>query len=270
MDKRSELERLRSECASESKAVAVEKAELEGERREFEAFRAEALAQLETFREKLDVERREFDGLKAEAGAAVVQDRDELVRDRKAFEELRVAKETELHSIAAQLDEERSEFESYRGGATADIERVAEANARETALVEDERAKFESYRSAALGELRAEQARQDAARDEFEAHRKSKADELDARTADLSERVAAYAHDKAELEAKAEALEKLHNDVSRTKWRMGQERKVADEERKQLARMLLGMGEKISTNALPSDAITDTDGEEPPPKIALG
>ena len=70
--------------------------------------------------------------------------------------------------------------------------------------------------------------------------------------------------------AKAEALEKLHNDVSRTKWRMGQERKVADEERKQLARMLLGMGEKISTNALPSDAITDTDGEEPPPKIALG
>ena len=89
---------------------------------------------------------------------------------------------------------------------------------------------------------------------------------------ELAAAVAAFAGDKAALDAKAEAMEKLERDNAQTREKMGRERKVAEEERKQLARLLLGMGEKISTNTLPTSAVGAADGlgdEGPPQSILL-
>lgn len=49
-------------------------------------------------------------------------------------------------------------------------------------------------------------------------------------------------------------VEKIREDLVQQKWKLVRERKHYDEERKQLARLLLGMGEKISTNGIGNQA----------------
>ncbi len=63
---------------------------------------------------------------------------------------------------------------------------------------------------------------------------------------------------------RSEELDRLTAEVSQQKWLLVREKKSYEDERRQLARLLLGMGEKISCST-PDDQSLMDDGIEPSP-----
>lgn len=241
-----------------TKRFEAERNEIAGDRQEFEEFKAEALQQLENWRDKLEAEKREFAEASAEARAVLDAESAQLKADILSFEEDRKAKEVELTKIAAQLDEERAEFEGYRSASQAELERQLEAAEADRKRLKDEREKFEAFRVEATESISKEQERLDAERNEFESMKTAIQHELSADRDELAkallefersrdEERAVLGAERSKVEGKQLEQERLQEELVNMKWKLARERRHYDDDRKQLAKLLLTMGEKIST-----------------------
>ena len=177
------------------------------------------------------------------------------------------ARAEELQRIAAQLDEERGEFEAFRlAQSTGIAEREAACDAERQKLAAD-RATFDDAAAKTTARLDEEAARLHKERDAFETERVDASKSLAAEQEALrklretleqeQEEWRLHAADaQAKLQEKAAELERLQEEVVQQKYKLVRERRGYDDERKQLARLLLGMGQKISTGdeAVPASA----------------
>lgn len=193
------------------------------------------------------------------------EERGALTLEIQEFVREKGVKESELEKIALQLEEERSEFENYRSAAQSELERNLEANEADRRTLEEERMRFQQTRDETLAELQSEHQRLEKDRETFESTRSTILAELTSERGELTGAVDEFERMRNEASAKLDTekakvrdkeieVEKIREELVQQKWKLVRERKHYDEERKQLARLLLGMGEKISTNGIGNQA----------------
>ena len=258
--KQKDLLELQASVDAVNSTFERQRSELSGDRQEFEEFKAEALQQLETWRDKLEAERRDEEA-RAEARATIEAEKADLSDKLEAYDQERRTKEAELTQIAADLDREKTEFEGYRSTTQAELERQLESSDAERQRHEEETRAFEQFREETAESTRKQHEELEAQQQEFERMRGAVQAELGSDRDELAralldfertrdEERAALAAEKGRQDAKQQDLEKLHEELVNLRRKLARDRRHYDDERKHLAKMLLGMGEKISTETI--------------------
>eukprot|EP00898_Chlorokybus_atmophyticus_P005484 jgi/Chlat1/5937/Chrsp4S06267 len=215
-DKQADLERMKVQMSLEMKAV-------ENERVEFEHSRSQAVSQLEAMKTKLDGEKRDLETASADMRASIDAASRTIAKERDSLEGERVQRRAEISEIMMQMERDR-----------ATLQAEAEYVKTERRKLSEERNAFEETRRKALVD-----------RDENERSLARAVAELERSKEDHTRRVQSH---QARLSEREESLERISGELVAQQWRLLQEKKHHDAERKQLAKLLLGVGEKISTS----------------------
>jgi len=257
--KQNEFDTLRKVIDEDTRNIELERSMLEQDKRQFSDFQSDALVQMESYKEKLDAQKAEFIKLKAEAKDAIESDKNILQERSMAFEVDKTEKEAELLRLSQQLDEERAEFEGYRSATQGELERNLEACDDDKRVLNEERSTFDRYREQQMENIHKDQEELDSQRKKLEESRVSQQSDLNQQRQELQAAIRSFEEDSTklnkEIEEKRDQLDSkmgeldMHtDDMVKQKYKLNRERKLHQDKRKQLAKLLRGLGESIGEN----------------------